>query len=214
MTLPRFYPILDSAALAARRCPLEIVAGVIIEAGARILQLRHKFNFDADTFEHATAVAAICKSHNVLFVVNDRCDIAALLDAGVHLGQDDIPPRDARKLIGSERVLGFSTHNETQLTASNDEPVDYIALGPIFATASKANPDPVVGLRELARLRPLTSRPLVAIGGIDLSNAPSVLQAGADSVAVIADLLPDPCNKATLRARAEEWIRITNGSKP
>ena len=112
------------------------------------------------------------------------------------MGQDDLPPAAARTVIGPEATLGFSTHNEKQLREANSEPVDYIALGPIFSTGSKRNPDPVVGLEELARLRPIASKPLVAIGGITLDNSRAVLDAGADSVAVISALLPSrrrPC---------------------
>lgn len=210
MILPRFYPILDSAALGARECAIETAAEAVIEAGVRILQFRHKSHFDARTFERAAVVADICRKLDVRFIINDRCDVAALLEAGVHLGQDDIPPHDARKLMGNDRVIGFSTHNERQLRNSNAEPLDYVAFGPIFGTESKMNPDPIVGLDELARVRPFTSRPVVAIGGIDRGNAAAVLRAGADSVAVIGDLLTNPCNKETLRARAEEWIRVTN----
>ena len=107
-------------------------------------------------------------------------------------------------------VIGFSTHNETQLRAAEDEPVDYVALGPIFGTATKENPDPVVGLEELRRLRPLTKRPLVAIGGITRENAKAVLDAGADSVAVIGDLFPE---SGRLRDRVAEWLTLTTSAR-
>ena len=133
-----------------------------------------------------------------LFIVNDRADIAKLLDAGLHLGQDDLTPKDARRILSGENIIGFSTHNEQQLRAGDLEPVDYLAIGPIFATTSKQNPDPVVGLDRLRALRTLTKKPLVAIGGITLESAPQVFEAGADSVAIISGL----------RARAEDWIAI------
>lgn len=145
---------------------------------------------------------------NALFVINDRADVAMLLDAAVHLGQDDLPPTAARRIMAQESIIGFSTHNEAQLRAGDQEPVDYLAIGPIFATGSKQNPDPVVGLEELRRLRALTKKPLVAIGGITRATASSVLQAGADMVAVIGDLYPEPCTKSALRARTEEWVSI------
>ncbi len=134
--------------------------------------------------------------------------MARLLDAGLHLGQDDLPPALARRIVGDQAVIGFSTHNAEQLRAAAAEPVDYLALGPIFPTASKERPDPVVGLVRLSQWRPLTDRPLVAIGGITRDNAVSVLQAGADSVAVIRDLLPEPCTTESVRQRVKEWLHL------
>jgi len=134
-----------------------------------------------------------------------------LLDAGLHLGQDDLTPRDARRIAGSERIIGYSSHNSAQLAAAGGEPVDYVALGPIFATGSKRNPDPVVGVAELARLRGLIEKPLVAIGGITLENAAEVLRAGADSVAVIGGLFPENATAHSLRMRMEEWVRTGRG---
>jgi thiamine-phosphate pyrophosphorylase len=138
-------------------------------------------------------------------VVNDRADLARLFGAALHLGQDDLPPAAARAVNGEQAVVGFSTHNEAQLRAAADEPVDYLALGPIFSTATKENPDATVGVEELRRLRPLTARPLVAIGGITRANAAKVRAAGADSLAIVADLFPEDGN---LRRRTEEWIHL------
>ena len=128
-------------------------------------------------------MARLCRENGTLLIVDDRADFALLLEAGLHVGQDDLSPRDARKLIGTEATLGYSSHNMGQLAAAGGEPVDYVAIGPIFATASKRNPDPVVGVDELGRLRPMIDQPLVAIGGITMENAPEVWSAGADSVA-------------------------------
>jgi len=144
-------------------------------------------------------------------VMNDRVDIAKLLGAALHLGQDDLAPADARKITSA--VIGFSTHNEQQLRAGDLEPVDYLAIGPIFRTLSKLNPDPEVGIDRLGSLRPITRKPLVAIGGITRDTAGSVLDAGADAIAVIGDLYPEPCTKSTLRARAEEWVAICSSRK-
>jgi thiamine-phosphate pyrophosphorylase len=204
MTLPRFYPILDTSAL--QRCNLPAIAAArdLLTAGARILQFRHKAHFDRSTYADAQQIAVMCREAGALFVVNDRVDIGMLLDAAVHVGQDDLPPGDARKLIGPNRVLGFSTHNQEQLTAAANEPIDYVALGPIFGTASKLNPDPQVGLEELRRLKALAKVPLVAIGGITRSNAREVWSAGADSVAVVGDLYPD------VRRSAEEWLKLSS----
>jgi len=198
MKLPAFYPILD-----ADRIPSIPAAEALLGAGARILQFRHKSFFSRSAFQDASRIAELCRSAGALFVVNDRADIAMLLNAGLHLGQDDLAPADARRILPAGTIIGFSTHNEDQLRAADLEPVDYLAIGPIFATGSKQNPDPVVGLDRLRALRTLTSKPLVAIGGITRQLAPQVFEAGADSVAILGDLLPD------VRARAQEWIAIS-----
>ena len=207
---PRFYPILDTGAAARAGLDLAKSAEALLDAGIGILQLRHKDHFDRKMFETAREVAAACREAGALFVINDRADMAVLLDAALHIGQDDLPAPESRALIGAGRVLGLSTHNEAQLLASNDDPVDYIAIGPLFQTGSKRNPDAVVGVEELARLRPLTGRPVVAIGGINRENFGSVLQAGADSIAVIGDLFAPGGTLKSLRERAEEWMRLTN----
>lgn len=208
MKLPVLYPILDTATL--DQCQLDWVsaAEAILEGGAKILQFRHKGPFTRRVFRAAEQIAALCERAGAVYVIDDRADIARVLNAGLHLGQDDLPPREARKILGDDAVVGFSTHSEEQLRAAANEPVDYLALGPIFATRSKARPDPVVGLENLSRWRTLTDRPLVAIGGITRENAQDVLRAGADSVAVIADLYPIPCTRLSLRARIEEWLQL------
>jgi thiamine-phosphate pyrophosphorylase len=131
-----------------------------------------------------------------------------LLEAGLHVGQDDLSPRDARRLMGPDASIGFSSHNVNQLCAAGGEPVDYVALGPVFSTASKLNPDPVTGVEEIRRCRSLIEKPLVAIGGITQENALDVWRAGADSVAVIAGLLPDPATAHSLRERMEQWQQL------
>ena len=193
--------------------PPVAAAEAILEAGARILQFRHKGFFSRDVFIEAEKVSMICRHAGALFVMNDRADIAMLLDAALHLGQDDLAPADARRIMPPGRVIGFSTHNADQLEAGDREPVDYVAIGPIFATASKLKPDPVVGIERLRALRPLTRKPLVAIGGITLETAPSVFEAGADSVAIISGLYRQPLTKASLRARAEEWLAICSSRR-
>jgi thiamine-phosphate pyrophosphorylase len=205
MTLPRYYPILDTATLMRLGISAEAAVAEMIAGGIRILQFRHKGHFSRDVFEQAERAARLCREASVQLILDDRADIAALLDAGLHLGQDDLPPREARLILGAARTLGFSTHNALQLEMAREQPVDYVAAGPIFQTASKQNPDPVVGLAGLRQLRALTARPLVAIGGITRENAPEALAAGADSVAVIGDAL---CELRELRKRTEEWIRI------
>ncbi len=205
--LPRFYPILDTAALERSGCRLEDAAGALLEAGARIVQLRHKGHFSRSMFETAEAIAALCRTAGAQLIVNDRADIALLLDAqGLHIGQDDLSPAAARRLIGSGRMLGYSTHNSAQLLAAAGEPCDYVALGPIFHTGSKLNPDPVVGLAGLERLAKTVTRPLVAIGGITPATAPEVYAAGAASIAVIGDLYAGPCTAASITERARRWL--------
>ena len=214
MYLPPFYPILDTEAAARKSCPIEALAEALLDAGAKILQFRHKGHYSRAVFEQAERIAALCRMADALPVIDDRADIALLLSAGLHLGQDDLAPSAARRLTGEHTILGFSTHNESQLMAAAAEPADYLAIGPIFSTGSKRNPDAVVGVEELRRLRPLVRAPLVAIGGIDRSNAAAVLAAGADSVAVIADLYPDSMDPASLRARASEWMKVTGREAP
>ena len=185
-----------------------MVAEAWVQGGARILQFRHKTFWSRHVYQQAHAVAQLCRQAGVLFIVNDRADFAVLLSAGLHLGQDDLAPADARKVVGDDTVVGFSTHNEAQLRAAAAEPVSYVALGPIFATGSKLNPDPTVGVDGLRAWRHLTERPLVAIGGIVRATAPCVWQAGADSIGVIGDLYPQEPTPATLRERMVEWQRL------
>jgi len=205
MILPAFYPILDTGTVLARQLDPVKTASDILEGGARILQFRHKAFLSRQAFEWLEEIADLCEQANVLLVVNDRADLARLFDAALHLGQDDLPPTAARLIAGSSIAIGFSTHNEAQLRAAAPEPVNYLALGPIFGTATKENPDAAVGLDELRRLRPLTKRPLAAIGNITLDTARSVREAGADSVAISSDLFPD---SGTIRSRVEEWLRV------
>jgi thiamine-phosphate pyrophosphorylase len=208
MKLPRVYPILDTQLLSAKECDAEMAASAWLDAGARILQFRHKVQWTREVFEQAARIASQCRARSVIFVVNDRADMAKLLHAGLHVGQDDLPPSEARQLVGEEAMLGYSTHNPRQLADAGAEPADYLAIGPIYATSSKQNPDPVVGLDGLRRCRALSTRPLVAIGGITRETAASVFAAGADAVAVIGDLLPETCTRANLRLRMEEWQQL------
>src|SRR5256714_11029524 len=152
MKLPRVYPILDTESLARRGITLETAAAAFLEGGAGILQIRHKPHWSRGMFESARQVPRLCREAGAHLIVNDRADFALLLEAGLHLGQDDLAPRDARKLLGSSPTIGFSSHNAAQLSAAGGEPVDYLAFGPVFDTASKQNPDPVVGIDEIRRL--------------------------------------------------------------
>ena len=206
---PRFYPILDVPTLQRRGCTLPESAVAIIEGGARILQLRLKGNPTQRNLEDADKVAEQCRRHGVIWIVNDRADIALLTSAGLHIGQDDMPAATARGLMRDSAIIGLSTHNASQMRAATLEPIDYVAIGPIFSTMSKEKPDPEVGLEGLVQVRMLTNLPVIAIGGITRENVESVLDAGADSVAVIGDLYPDPCDPSTLRQRVRDWTRMT-----
>ena len=218
MQIPRFYPILDVATAQQREYAIVTAATEILDAGARILQLRHKGFFSRDIFAAIEEIGELCRQAGATLVIDDRADLVRMLvesgtrlgvrHVGVHLGQEDLSPADTRRVTGPGVLIGFSTHNESQLRAAVSEPVDYLAFGPIFGTSSKQNPDPVVGLDELRRLRPLVSKPLVAIGGITRANALSVLEAGADSVAVIGDLFP---TDGRIRDRVEEWLALAPG---
>ena len=171
-------------------------------AGVTLLQYRNKSGGARQMLEQARQLKEILGDLMTL-IMNDRADLclAAAFD-GLHIGQDDISPEAARGIIGADRWLGISTHNPEQIAAADRTDADYLAIGPVFATGSKANPDPVVGLEGVRRARELTGKPLVAIGGITRACARSVIEAGADSVAVISDLLPDP------RKSAEAFFRF------
>jgi thiamine-phosphate pyrophosphorylase len=209
--LPRLYPILDTETLSRGGFEPEVVADLLLAAGTGILQYRHKGLFTEHRWRECSRIASRCHSAGALFIVNDRVDAAVTLQAGVHLGQDDLPLPSARNLLGDGPVIGLSTHNEQQLLVADKTPADYLAFGPVFPTGSKRNPDPVVGPGELRRIRSLTQKPLVAIGGISLYSAKDVLHCGADSIALISALLPaEPGDMAGLQARIEAWMKAMN----
>lgn len=197
---PVVYPIIDSGVARAAGSDPAQVASALASAGARIVQYRHKGEFGRRQFEEARAAGEILRRAGVAFVVNDRADIALALEAdGVHVGQDDLPPAEVRRLVGSDILLGYSTHNAAQLSDDACRWADYLAIGPAFSTSSKRNPDPVVGLEGIREARSMTARPLVAIGGIALSNASEVLAAGADSVSAISGITP---------RNLAQWMRL------
>ena len=211
LNLPRVYPILDTATL--QRLSLDPVkaASALLEGGAHILQFRHKTFWSREIFAQAQEIAALCHNAGALFIVNDCADYASLLHAGLHLGQEDLLPADARRVIGPNSIIGFSTHNPDQMCAAQSEPIDYVAFGPVFQTASKERPDPTVGIEGLRTVRALTTKPLAAIGGITRDNAAICWSAGADSVAIIADLFPIPCSSRAIRDRLSEWLSLRCG---
>jgi thiamine-phosphate pyrophosphorylase len=165
------------------------LARAFLDGGARFLQLRAKALPSAALLETAAAIAEAARAAGAIFIVNDRADIAVLAGAdGVHVGQDDLAPRAVRLVVGRDAVIGLSTHTEAQIERSAVEPVTYIAIGPVFDTSSKASSYTPVGL-DMVRRAARTGKPVVAIGGITIDNAVSVLEAGATSVAVIGNLL-------------------------
>ena len=187
LVLPRLYVILDATLLnnSPHDCAQELAA-----AGVRLLQYRNKSASARDLLETSRHLVSSLTSYGSSLIVNDRPDVAALAGAaGVHVGQEDLDPEQARAVVGEEMWVGTSTHNLEQFGRAAATSADYIAVGPIFATTSKENPDPVVGLELVRQVRPLTDKPIVAIGGITLERAASVIAAGADSVAVIRDVL-------------------------
>jgi thiamine-phosphate pyrophosphorylase len=196
LVLPRLYVILDSALLTI---PAQDCAQELADAGVRLLQYRNKAASARELLHASQEIASLLAPRGVSFVVNDRADVAVLAGAsGVHVGQEDLGVEQARALVGEDKWVGISTHNLEQFQSAAATSADYIAMGPVFATTSKANPDPVVGTEFIRQVRALTDKPIVAIGGITLENAASIIKAGADSVAVISDILRarDPGGRA------------------
>lgn len=192
---PKLYAILDTSCFSSSP-QLFGVAENLVQAGITLIQYRNKSDDPARMLADMRELKARVSAHATL-IMNDRADLclAAEVD-GVHVGRDDLSPESVRRIVGVERWFGVSTHNPEQVIEANRTSADYIAIGPVFATGSKKNPDPVVGLDGVRRARQLTRKPLVAIGGITRKNCRAVIEAGADSVAVISDLVPDPTKSA------------------
>ena len=190
---PRLYPILVPSRIGTGTigevCEF---AGELVAGGATLIQLREKHSSPREILRIARELRRVLPL-GVALILNDRADLAlAAVAGGVHVGQDDIPADSARRILGPDRIVGLSTHNPVQVREAEKASADYLAIGPVFATLSKENPNPVIGLEGVREARALTGKPLVAIGGITLKNCRSVIEAGADSVAVITELLPDP----------------------
>jgi len=188
--LPKIYPITD--ALLSKISHVEQVEK-LIKGGASFIQLREKYASPQEFYKSAESVLKLARKHDVKIILNDRVDIALALKAdGVHLGQDDLPPAEARKILGGKAIIGFSTHNIEQAIAAVRFPIDYLAIGPIFNTKTKENSAAVVGLEGLRKMREATGNfPLVAIGGINSENLREVYKVGANSVAIIRSLISD-----------------------
>jgi thiamine-phosphate pyrophosphorylase len=195
---PFLYPIVDVGLLSGTVADAVAALG---RAGARLVQLRAKGVADARLVALAREAAAAARAAGVMFIVNDRADVARIVGAdGVHVGQDDLAPAEVRPILPGGAIVGFSTHDIAQVRAAEAQAPDYVAVGPVFETRTKSDPDPVVGLEMVRAARAATRRPLVAIGGISLENASSVIAAGADGVAMISGLL----RAADLEAAARE----------
>jgi thiamine-phosphate pyrophosphorylase len=208
LLLPRLYVILDAGQCTA---PEKDVAKHLLDAGVRLFQYRNKSAPAREALQTASELAALLAPQGAMFFVNDRPDLAYLAGAsGVHVGQDDLNPEDARSVLGPGKLVGVSTHNLQQFRAALKTSADYIAIGPIFATSTKENPDPVLGMALLKQIRALTEKPIVAIGGITLERAREVIEAGADSVAIVSDILgaPDPAE------RARQFLSVLADARP
>jgi thiamine-phosphate pyrophosphorylase len=201
--LPRLYAIIDAAQTGNRSTAA--VSDALLAAGVKLIQYRDKQASSRVLYENSFELAARARQANAVLIVNDRADVARVVQAdGVHVGQDDLSVELARRVLGAGRRIGRSTHHPDQVRDADRSSADYIALGPIFETQSKQQPDPVVGLEGLREARRLTRKPLVAIGGITLENVRAVIEAGADSVAVISDLLkPDD-----IESRARDFLKL------
>jgi thiamine-phosphate pyrophosphorylase len=206
--LPRLYVILDAGLL---REPAAEIARKLIGAGVEVLQYRAKKVPAKEMLASSRELAEAARAGGARFFVNDRPDVASLAETdGVHVGQDDLGVEEARGVVGPDAWVGLSTHNIEQFEKALRSSADYIAVGPIFATSSKASPDPVVGLGLIRRARRLTGRPIVAIGGITLERAAEVIEAGADSVAVIRDVL----RAENPAERVRQYLRRLEAAKP
>ena len=202
LVLPRLYAILDAALL---KIPAKECAKSLVDAGVRLIQYRNKRASGRELFEASRELAEYLNPLGVRFIVNDRTDVAVLAGAGgVHVGQDDLELEQARVVMGDGKWVGISTHNAGQFRGALETSANYIAVGPVFATGSKENPCPVVGVGFVRETRGLTDRPIVGIGGITLERAAEVIEAGADSVAIISDIL----GAENVSRRAREYVDL------
>ncbi len=190
-SFPTIYPITDTA-ISGLSIPEQVRR--LIKGGASLIQIREKRASSREFYEAAAASVEIAREDGIRIIVNDRVDIAMLVEAdGVHLGQNDLSPIHARELLGKDAIIGYSTHTLEQAEAAIKMPIDYLAFGPVFATSTKDDPDPVVGLEILAQIKEVAGNlPLVAIGGITPDNIHEVLKSRADSAAMIKALIAEP----------------------
>jgi thiamine-phosphate pyrophosphorylase len=192
MTLPQLYPIIDAGVLEQRGLNAVYFAEQLRAAGATLLQYRNKKGAPQEVLRGAAMIRDVFVGAECRLILNDRADLAVLAGwGGVHVGQEDLSPEDARRVVGAGRWVGVSTHSDAQVRLADASCADYVAVGPVFATGTKLDAEAVIGLEGVRRARALTTKPIVAIGGITRGNARSVIDAGADSVAVISALIVD-----------------------
>jgi len=218
--LSRLYAILDRSTLDARRLSVRAFAEELLQGGVRLVQYRDKVGGPQDALRAAAEIAAVFAGSGATLILNDRADLAALAGWGVHVGQGDLSPQDAKAVVlrtiphpaamkprrgWGTRIVGVSTHTDDQVIEADAGAADYVAVGPVFRTSTKLNAEPVVGLEGVRRARALTRKPMVAIGGITLENARSVIDAGADSVAAIGGLFVPG---RSVREVAEDFLEI------
>lgn len=204
--ISRLYPIVDAGVLAARGVGLADFARELRAAGVTLVQYRDKDGSPQDVLRAAAAIREAFAGTDCRLILNDRADLAVLAGwDGVHVGQDDLSPEDARRVVGALRWVGTSTHSDEQVRVTDAGCADYVAVGPVFATGTKLDAEPVIGLEGVRRARALTAKPIVAIGGITRANARNVVEAGADSVAVIGGLFAEG---ETVQKVAEDILRI------
>jgi thiamine-phosphate pyrophosphorylase len=202
LVLPKLYVILDATLLTT---PETDCARRLADVGVRLLQYRNKQTSARELFHISRELSRLLRPRGVSFIVNDRPDVAFLSGAdGVHVGQEDLDVEQTRTVTGPGKWVGISTHNLAQFRAAAATSADYIAVGPIFSTSTKANPDPVVGTEFIRQVRELTDKAIVAIGGITLDRTAGVIEAGADAVAVGSDIL----RAADPGARARQYIEM------
>jgi len=189
---PRLYPILDQGLIESRGIALGRIAEELKAAGVTLVQYRNKVGERDSILRNASEMWEVFDGSGCRLILNDRADLVGPAGfGGVHVGQGDLSPEDARRVVGAKRWVGVSTHNDEQVRIANGTSADYIAVGPVFATGTKIDADAVIGLEGVRRARALTGKPIVAIGGITRENARSVIEAGADSVAIISGLFVD-----------------------
>jgi thiamine-phosphate pyrophosphorylase len=207
-SLPKVYPITDTQLSGLSHAEQ---VRLLISGGATVIQIRDKRASPREFHQQAAAALQVARAHDAKLIINDRVDIALAVKAdGVHLGQTDIPVAAARQLLGQAAIIGFSTHNLVQAKLAMTLPIDYLAFGPVFETATKQNPDPVAGLDALRDVRAsIGSLPMVAIGGITLENGAAVLTAGADALATISELVADP---ARIAENMRQMLALTSSS--